>query len=421
MSEIHASTKPYPAWWTDGGSKRASVTSGESASAILERNICFVDSPGVYSHDSVGYPSQHLEVELTLQPHSTSPLDAISTYLTEHISASAIDSLEDLSLLKMLEAGGGSLVDAVFYLISPSGKLHRLCDESNLIQSGLQQHDVDTLRELQSLTNIIPLLARVDTVASEDLQQVKTNLSRYLTTAGISTFSFSVEQDASKHTIFSVSALQDSDDTMDASILMDSNYLQPLVPTDLSALLESVFCPEGSAWLRHSAAKKCLSWRRDKQRQNALVLSRHPPTLDMILTRRPCLPAYELDAGFMELQQRDWAAALRRSIMNAPECQSAPTASSLVVAHPRSKHKSLGRPSVESFRQPGQLLAKADPLGLLSYTSGVFWLTRGTETLGWRALELARGLAVGWMVVNGFGFLLGSNFADAGVVYFGSR
>lgn len=49
---------------------------------------------------------------------------------------------------------------------------------------------------------------------------------------------------------------------MDASLLMSPDYVQPLVPTELSALVEQVFSPDGTSWLRHSAARKYLQWRK---------------------------------------------------------------------------------------------------------------------------------------------------------------
>jgi hypothetical protein len=49
---------------------------------------------------------------------------------------------------------------------------------------------------------------------------------------------------------------------MDASLLMSPDYVQPLFPTDLSALVEQIFDRDNISWLRHVAAKKYLQWRK---------------------------------------------------------------------------------------------------------------------------------------------------------------
>ncbi len=51
-------------------------------------------------------------------------------------------------------------------------------------------------------------------------------------------------------------------DTMDASLLMSPDYVQPLIPTDLASLVSLVFSQDGASRLRHSAAKKYTQWRR---------------------------------------------------------------------------------------------------------------------------------------------------------------
>lgn len=54
ISEIYASTKPYPEWWSDLDEsrilKRRKSLGGDT---ILDRNICFVDTPGYSDGSSV--------------------------------------------------------------------------------------------------------------------------------------------------------------------------------------------------------------------------------------------------------------------------------------------------------------------------------------------------------------------------------
>ena len=49
-------------------------------------------------------------------------------------------------------------------------------------------------------------------------------------------------------------------DTMDASLLMSPEYIQPLLPSELSLLVEHIFDPETVAYLRHTSARKLMAW-----------------------------------------------------------------------------------------------------------------------------------------------------------------
>lgn len=50
ITEIYASTKPYPTWWSEldqpGTTSRRKVVEG----MVLDRNLCFVDTPGFRSN-----------------------------------------------------------------------------------------------------------------------------------------------------------------------------------------------------------------------------------------------------------------------------------------------------------------------------------------------------------------------------------
>jgi len=59
--EIKASTRAYPTWWKfeterDAKASRPSLSRRESVGEVLERNICFVDTPGYGSSDDVPIP-----------------------------------------------------------------------------------------------------------------------------------------------------------------------------------------------------------------------------------------------------------------------------------------------------------------------------------------------------------------------------
>lgn len=64
-------------------------------------------------------------------------------------------------------------------------------------------------------------------------------------------------------------------DTMDASLLMSSDYCPPPVPSELHRLVQLLFDPEKAAWLRHTAARKFIAWRREKT--NSIEIDRQNP------------------------------------------------------------------------------------------------------------------------------------------------
>ncbi len=53
ISEIYASTKPYPEWWSMLDEPHNSERRQSLGDSILERNVCFVDTPGYRNGSSV--------------------------------------------------------------------------------------------------------------------------------------------------------------------------------------------------------------------------------------------------------------------------------------------------------------------------------------------------------------------------------
>lgn len=51
-------------------------------------------------------------------------------------------------------------------------------------------------------------------------------------------------------------------EVMDASLLMSSDYIHPLLPSEFPPLISMLFDPDNVAWLRHTAARKFIQWRR---------------------------------------------------------------------------------------------------------------------------------------------------------------
>lgn len=103
-------------------------------------------------------------------------------------------------------------------------------------------------------------------MSAEELAAVKENITSELQSANIKPFTFGISPEESHSELpippYTVSTNPSKDDeTMDASLLMSPDYIQPLIPSELAYLVSQVFSPETVSWLRHSAAKKFIQWR----------------------------------------------------------------------------------------------------------------------------------------------------------------
>ena len=111
------------------------------------------------------------------------------------------------------------------------------------------------------MTNVIPLISKVDVLSDSDLLDLKKSISRNLRAADIRPFTFKADSSSSTEPHAVCSAPSNDEDTMDASLLMSPDYVQPLLPSELSALVERIFQKENASWLKHSAAKKLVKWK----------------------------------------------------------------------------------------------------------------------------------------------------------------
>lgn len=100
VSEIYASTKPYPSWWSDLEDTRVLRRKRSTDDIVLERNLCFVDTPAT----SISRAEQ---------------TDAILHYVHQQLyrAIAAFDSPNG-DFQNMLAGNGGSQVDAIIHLIS---------------------------------------------------------------------------------------------------------------------------------------------------------------------------------------------------------------------------------------------------------------------------------------------------------------
>jgi hypothetical protein len=103
-------------------------------------------------------------------------------------------------------------------------------------------------------------------MSGEQLAFLKENIASELQTNHIKPFMFGICPDETHSDLptspYTISTHPSKDDeTMDASLLMSPDYIQPLIPSELAYLVSQVFSPDNVSWLRHSAAKKFIQWR----------------------------------------------------------------------------------------------------------------------------------------------------------------
>ena len=104
IMEVYASTKAYPLWWSDFDETKILRRRKSGGETVLERNVCFVDTPGYDSGASM------LE-----------GMDSVLQYIEAQMAKNtSFSSMSDGDLLSMLGGDGGFQVDLVLYLISQS-------------------------------------------------------------------------------------------------------------------------------------------------------------------------------------------------------------------------------------------------------------------------------------------------------------
>lgn len=231
ISEVYASTKPYPAWWSDMDDSRVLRRRKSLGDVVLERNLCFVDTGG-------GKKSSRAE-----------QTENLVQYMVHQLlrSLGAIHAVNS-DLQGLLGGNGGSQVDTILYLISKD----------------TMTPDIECIRRLSQFSNVIPLISKADTLSEEEIASLKLSFIDSASEASIKPFLFGgalVDHGGPEgsHAPFAVSSASTSDsETMDASILMSPDYVQPLASSELGSLLEMLFDQDNLAWLRHSAAKKLI-------------------------------------------------------------------------------------------------------------------------------------------------------------------
>ncbi|EEP77051.1 predicted protein [Uncinocarpus reesii 1704] len=313
--EVCASTKPYPTWWSDLEDSRVLRRRKSLGDVVLERNLCFVDTVNPCSDRT---EQTSLEIQYMVQQF--------------HRATAAINST-NADLQGLLSGNGGSQVDAILYLI---------CEDTITA-------DIQCIKRLSSFSNVIPLIAKADTLSSTRIHSLKASFLEKAQEHGIRSFfgdSWSdTDVTSAPFAPFSVSSVTTNDDEMmDASVLMSPDYMQPLAPSELGFLLDKMFDQDNFAWFRHSAAKKLiqshnLRKRDPEQRAPTLVSSESDCAISQftspfasishsqVLDSRQSLGLSEYalarvadhtrrEENLAQVQLAKWATDLQRSLQN---------------------------------------------------------------------------------------------------------
>lgn len=242
---------------------------------------------------------------------------------------------------------------------------------------GPSQSDLSCMRTLQNATNVIPLLAKADELSADELPLAKEKLLADIEAASVECFFFtalgSIED--TRHINAISSATQCDHETIDASILMRSDYLPPLITTDLDRLVTNTLSVEGSTWLRHSAACKAIKWLRQQKRQGRLSQSaltcRQLSTISGVATLHGTNRPFDRQ-DWCRIEISSWPQGLRQSLaaerQGLSQQQFTTSLSSAQMLLTRTKRC---RPYCKS-PEIGPLTATAnhqDPLGLLGLVS----------------------------------------------------
>ncbi|KAL1866225.1 hypothetical protein Daus18300_006889 [Diaporthe australafricana] len=388
ISEIFASTKPYPEWWSDLDDFQLLKRRKSVDDTILDRNICFIDTPG-YSDGASSMES----------------ITPVIRYIESHFEKVQSNASPDAEMLKML-GGDGELKPA----------------------------DIKYLQLLGSLTNVIPLVAKADNMTLEQVARSKAQIKSELMEAGVRPFSFTMSSTGMRGDIeptypYAVSSTPGSDhDIMDASLLMSPDYVQPLMQSELAAVVNQVFCENGASWLRHAAAKKFIQWKNTENSSRPRALYRPmglpaSPSMPLIAAGPFSSPVgatsqYSLariadhtqrEERLAQIRLANWASELQRSLASERARYDALARGERAIWLTEKLHecvqdgelvpfsardRSASRPSEKTRRRVGRgrgystsTTQSQDPLGLLRVAARV-------KANGWVALEVLGGVGI---------------------------
>lgn len=437
--ETYISTRTYPTWWTEFESRRMLLRRKSVGAGVLERNLCFIDMPGINQESNMHRISRYFDLW--------------------HQKMARLDHMTDSEFIHVLSGDGGVQIDAVLYMLHP----RRVEGSPELF---LPEQEKSLLQKLCQYANVIPLIGHSDSTTEVEMAQHKKRFSDFAEDARIETYSFDTFACSPNDSIetascrprppFAISsALMDDAEEVDASVLMSSQYIPPLVPSELAYLVDQLLDPDNIARMRHLSAVKFVLWRQHNlgtniniPRQNLLHSPQFGHTIPSITSTgsaleapsniilphstssyyrstSPCASdssalsgsgigtsAYALlhcdghtagEQPFRQVRLAKWAQDLQRSLQNerkryqqmyaqVPPEWTSPTNSDnekALIFTPSvdlPSHKAA-RPARGRLGGEIAIIDPRDPLGVLAFTQAF-------RRRGWLALQLAGGLGV---------------------------
>lgn len=242
FAEVLASTRMVPSWRSSNPHsehrrtfrKKSSVSEGS-----LDRNLTFIEAPALNSDDAIKAVLDHVLACLQRSAH--------------------LESMTDSEIISMMSGDGSCHVTAVIYLFDP------VLSECPL--SGLSVAHQDFLRRISTYTNLVPVIGQADTISADALQHRKEQVSQLLEQVEVRPYTLLGHSSASVREPLAISSLPgDDNETIDASILMSSQYLAPLVASELDQLVENLVEPEALARMRYESSLRFLAWRQESLR-----------------------------------------------------------------------------------------------------------------------------------------------------------
>lgn len=233
------------------------------------------------------------------------------------------------------------------------------------------------MKSLQDMTNVMPVLARADEFTGDGIGKIKEQLTSTLAKENVDVFSFTYpEMSRTSPDIYAISSATQPDyETIDASVLMKSDYLPPLVETDLTALVADILSLDGSMWLRHTAAAKAAQWvqrRRQCSTINTALTCRRFSVNTMLASPQVSPPTQQY---WSRVEASSWAEALRQSLSvqrldlsRQLLCLESSATGDMPLAV-RQKHRKKHKSRPHSHVVPRCNTSHQDPLGLLELVS----------------------------------------------------
>ena len=317
------------------------------------------------------------------------------------------------------------------------------------------------MRHLSTLTNIIPIIAKSDSLSHTQTLTLKLSLLRDLKAHQIPIFTFGksiseLERSVVNGMPYAISSLRDDIAEMDASLLMPEDSQQErYVDSDLPYFVSAII--ENAAWLRFASTKKFLDWRaRTFPSQTEDLLTFPSTSMSLVSVPNPppsFIPSSNVEGGYamaivndhIDREERlarvrlvQWASDMRKSIrrkmtlereeferveaaermkwlvakLNEAIAQEPSTAESALVPVSSGATRGGRRRSSSGRRRVRTGMFERDPLGLVwvkerwgpRLSRGIVWIIEAGVLVGsgwvvWKYV-IEQGLLPWWFIQN---------------------